>query len=108
MKNIINETEIIAQRHLSSFGFNEEQVSTLIVQGKKDLHKELVKLEVFLNIDTDSLADINNVLHALKGLFSQLGNYKIAEQLNEIEESDIRQVRIKEISELFFDAKIVF
>ncbi len=107
MKNIINETEIIAQKHLSSFGFNEEQVSTLIVQGKKDLHKELAKLEVFLNVDTDFLEDINNVLHALKGLFSQLGNHEIAEQLNEIRESDIKQVRIKKISKLFFDNKSI-
>lgn len=105
MKNIISETEVIAYDYLKDFGFNEEQISSLIVQGRKDLHKELTKLETLLDTDSVSLDDINNVLHALKGLLFQLGNHDVAEKLNEIRSHHESEVILKEISELLFDEK---
>ena len=101
MNNIMNETETIAVSHLKNFGFNEDQVSALISQGKKDLDKELGKLEI--QLDTGSVEGINNALRALKGLFSQLGNHNVAEQLNEIREGQGREAKLKEVSKLLFD-----
>lgn len=101
MDKIIDQTEIVATAHLKSFGFNEDQVNALVTQGKKDLQKELQKLKVLL--ENGSVEDINNALHALKGLFSQLGNHKVADRLNEIRTEEESQERLKEISELLFE-----
>lgn len=105
MKNIINETEMMAHAYFKDFGFNEDQINTLIAQGKKDLYKELGKLEMLIDNDMEFLDDINNVLHALKGLFFQLGNHEVAEQLDEIREGQNSKDKLKEISELLFDTK---
>ena len=106
MKNIINKTEIIAYDYFKDFGFNEDQINSLILQGKKDLHKELTKLETLLiHADTMSIDDINNILHALKGLLFQMGNHDLAEKLNEIRSNDERKVILKEIPALLFDKK---
>ena len=102
MKNIINETETIAYVYLEKFGFSREQLDALITQGKKDLHKELKNLNIIL--DTGSTEAINHSLHALKGLFFQLGNYKVAEQLDEIKDGEESTARLKEISKLLFDS----
>jgi len=103
MKHIIDETETIAYDHLKGFGFNDEQMKALIHQGKIDLQKELSKLKALLT-DTEqlSLDEINNSLHALKGLFFQLGNHQVAEQLNEIRSYGESKVILQEISELLF------
>lgn len=105
MKNLIDETEMMANVYFKDFGFTEDQIDTLITQGKKDIYKEVAKLEMLLNTDTEPLEEINNVLHALKGLFFQLGNHELAEQLGEISEDDRVKDRLKEISELFFHTK---
>ena len=106
MKNIISETEVIAYDYFKDFGFNEDQINSLIIQGKKDLHKELTKLETLLiHADTVSVDDINNILHALKGLLFQMGNHDLAEKLNEIRSKDEREVILKDLSELLFDKK---
>ena len=101
MNKIISETETIAVSHFKNFGFNEDQVNALILQGKKDLHNELGKLEILLEID--SVEGINNSLHALKGLFSQLGNDNVAERLDAIGEDQGREARLKDVSKLLFD-----
>jgi len=105
MKKIISETEVIAYDHLKTFGFSEEQVIPLIDRAKKDLHENLTKLEILLHEDTISIDDINNVLHALKGLLFNLGNHELAEKLNEIRSHLESKVSLKEISQLFFDEK---
>jgi hypothetical protein len=103
MENIIRETEIMAYDHFKAFGFNEEQISSLIDQGKKDLRKELGKLKTLLaESEKVSLDEINNSLHALKGLFAQFGNQHIAEQINEIRTNDKSKVILKKLSELLF------
>ncbi len=106
MKNIINKTEIIAHEYLKGFGFSEDQISSLVIQGKKDLHKELTKLETMLvDIDTVTLDELNNVLHALKGLLFQMGNHDLAKKFNEIRSNDEQKVVLRELSELLFDEK---
>lgn len=102
MKKIINETEITARKYFKDFGFRDEQIETLISKGKKDLNKELTKLDSLLKDNSASLNDINNVLHALKGLIFQLGNHDVAEKLNEIRSHDDRETVLEEISQLLF------
>ena len=62
----------------------------------------LMKLEILLHEDTISIDDINNVLHALKGLLFNLGNYELAEKLNERKSHLESEAGLKEISQLLF------
>ncbi len=103
MKNIINETEAIAYNYLKAFGFEDGQIIPLIIQGKKDLYKELTKLESLLYENTVSLDAINNVVHALKGLLFHMGNHELAEKLNETRSYPDNETALKEISQLLFD-----
>ena len=105
MEKIISETEVIAYDHLKAFGFAEEQIKPLVDQAKKDLQENLTKLEMLLHKDTISIDDINYVLHALKGLLFNLGNHKLAEQLNEIKSHLESKTSLEEISQLLFDEK---
>ena len=97
MKKIISQTEVIAFDYLKAFGFADEQINTLIGQGKRDLHKELTRLQTLIHAETIFYKDINNVLHALKGLLFQLGNHEVADQLNEIKSHLDAEVSLKEI-----------
>jgi len=100
MEKIISETEMIAFGYLKAFGFSDEHVNSLVDQGKKDLHKSLTELRTLLDDVVVSLDDINNVLHALKGLLFQLGNHDVADQLNEIRSHLESEVTLKEIARL--------
>lgn len=97
MEKIISETEVIAFDYLKAFGFADEQVNTLIIQGKKDLRKELTKLQTLLHAEVVSYDDINNILHALKGLLFQLGNHNVADQLGEIRSQLDSETALKKI-----------
>ncbi len=84
MEKLISKTEEIAVDYLKGFGLKEEQIALLIMQGKKDLRKELKKLDTLLHDDKTSNDDLNNVLHSLTGLLFQLGNHDAANRLIEI------------------------
>ncbi len=98
MEKLISHTEEIAFDYLKAFGFKDEQIDQLIIQGKKDLRKELIKLEILLHDDKISYDDINNVLHALKGLLFQLGNHEAAERLIEIRSHLDNEETLKELA----------
>jgi len=98
MEQIMNETEILAFDYFKAFGFDDKQIAQLIMQGKKDLHKELKKLKILLHTDTISYTDINNVLHSLKGLLFQLGNHTVSDKLNEVGLQNESDIRLKEIA----------
>jgi len=103
MSKIISETEVIAYDYLKAFGFKDEQIAPLIVQAKKDLIKTLAQLESALHAEDVSLEDINDGLHALKGLLFHLGNHELAEKLNEIRSHLDSEAAIKEVSQVLFD-----
>ena len=103
MKQIIDETVNIAYNYLAAFGFTKVQVDTLVIQGQKELSTTLDRFVTLLTSgDTLSshLEEINAILHALQGLFSQLGNEEIAVKLYEIKDSDTLTPRLVEISTL--------
>jgi len=84
MKNIIHETEHLAYVYLKGFGFADEQIIPLVELGKKNLSEALEKLKKLLNEEGYSLKDLDNILHAIKGLLLQLGNTQLAQELNAI------------------------
>lgn len=102
MKNIISETEVMAYEYLKAFGFGDDQIVPLITIGVKDLDKELKKLQNLVNADEVVAEDVNNVLHALKGLLFQLGNHPLAEKVNETRSDSISEVQLEEIRQLLF------
>ncbi len=102
MKTIIDETEAMAFDYFKAFGFDEEQINMLIIQGKKDLVINLDKLKLLLQEDEISTEDVSNVLHALKGLLFQLGNHEIAEKLNESRSDLENKETLEEVKELLF------
>jgi len=87
MEEILAQTENIAFDYLKAFGFQDEQVHSLITQGKADLLKGLTKLKKILKEETNSFDEMNNILHSLRGLLFQLGNHTLAEDFSEIEAS---------------------
>lgn len=103
MIHIIKQTESISYQYLKELGFSDEQILSLISVGKKDLEKELLKLKILIDSNDFVLTDINNSLHALKGLLFQLGNHTLAERLNEIRSTlDVKE-SVETIKQLLFD-----
>jgi len=85
VESVIKETLEIAERRFKAFGFSEEQCERLLLSGKDNIERELQRLRKIL---TNKHRDINkcqNTLHALKGLFSNLGNHRLAEALLALE-----------------------
>ena len=103
MKQIIDETVGIAYEYLSTFGFTKLQVETLVTQGQNELYTTLAKfvtLQTSESITVSNLEEINEILHALKGLFSQMGHENMVEKLYEIQATDNVSYRLAEINRL--------
>ncbi len=100
MEKLINETVKIAHKHFKEFGFEDEQIVSLLESGKRDLTKELDKLQKLLEKEPIEIDTINLSLHALKGLFLTMGNIAVADRLIELrQESEYARI-ITEIKEL--------
>jgi hypothetical protein len=76
MSQVIEESLQIAAEKFKAFGFNEAQIEQLLASAKADLDKEIERLRPLLQSDTPDIEKINQVLHALKGLFYNMGNTK--------------------------------
>ena len=103
MKHIIDETVGIAYEYLVTFGFTKSQVDTLVNQGQNELYSTLEKfvtLQTLEIITVSNLEEINEILHALQGLFSQMGDEKMAKNLYEIQVTDNVSYRLAEINKL--------
>ena len=103
MKQIINETVGIAYEYLMTFGFTKSQVDTLVTQGKNELYSTLEKfvtLQTSESITDSNLKEVNEILHALQGLFSQMGHENMAGKLYEIQATDNVSYRLAEINKL--------
>ena len=84
MEKLLTETLEIARKNFKKFGFEDEQIVSLLSSGEKDLSKELSKLQKLIENDPIDIATVNLSLHALKGLFLTMGNSIVADQLNEL------------------------
>jgi hypothetical protein len=100
MEEIIAQTEKIAFDHLKAFGFQDEQIHSLVKQGKEDLLKGLTKLQKILKEETNSFDEIDDILHSLKGLSFQLGNHALANTFEEIEASSKDEVHLAKLKAL--------
>ena len=100
MKNLINETMEIASQHFKNFGFEDEQIEPLLASGKRDLTKELNKLQELLQKEIIEIDKINLSVHAMKGLFLTMGNLSVGEKLSEIHNKSEDTRIINEIKKL--------
>lgn len=100
LEKLINETTEIARKHFQAFGFEDEQITSLLAAGQRDLTKELGKLQALLESDKIDIDVINLSLHALKGLFLNMGNIAVAEKLNELRQEGSTAERLAEIRAL--------
>jgi len=99
MDELINETVEIAHKHFKEFGFEDEQISSLLESGKRDLIKELIKLQKLLEKKLIDIDSVNLSLHALKGLFLTMGNTTVGDKLYEFRHKNENE-RITEIKKL--------
>jgi hypothetical protein len=100
MEKVINETAEMAHKHFKEFGFEDEQIVQLLESGKRDLTKELNKLQKILDQEPIEIDTVNLSLHALKGLFLTMGNTAVADKLIELrQESEITRI-INDIKKL--------
>jgi hypothetical protein len=100
MEKLINETVEIARKHFKMFGFEDEQTIQLIESGKRDLTKELNKLQKLLEKEIIEIDAVNLSLHALKGLFLTMGNTAVADKLIELRQESENIRIISEVKEL--------
>ena len=100
MDKLINETIEIARKHFQGFGFSDEQTVPLLEAGKRDLTKELNKLQKLLDSEVIEVDEINLSFHALKGLLLNMGNSAIADKLVELRQENVNADIIAEIKSL--------
>jgi len=100
MEKLLNETMDIALSHFNEFGFESEQIASLLTSGKRDLIKELSKLQKLLDIEPINIDAVNLSLHALKGLFLTMGNTIVADKLNELRQENDNTYIVNEIKVL--------
>jgi hypothetical protein len=74
MEKLISETMQIARERFMAFGFKETQIEQLLESGKRDLEKEISKLSQLIGEDELNFQEINQSLHAIKGLLYNMGN----------------------------------
>ncbi len=89
MEKVINETVEMAHKHFKKFGFEDEQIVQLLESGKRDLAKELNKLQKLLEKEPIEIDTVNLSLHALKGLFLTMGNTDLADKLIELRQESV-------------------
>ena len=103
MKQIIDETVGIAYAYLATFAFTKSQVETLVNQGQNELYSTLEKfvtLQTSESITDSNIEEVNEILHALQGLFFQMGDENMAEKLYEIQATDNVSCRLAEMNKL--------
>ncbi|GEM_PF-1160263 len=98
MQRIILQTERIAREYLIGLGFGEEQIDPLIDQAKKDLYRELARMDRIRRSKAPDIAELDRALHAIKGLLFNLGNHELAEKLEGVRaETDAPQKMLSDL-----------
>ena len=100
MDELVNETVEIARKYFKGVGFDDEQIASLLKAGKRDLTKELTKIQELLESECVDIDAVNLSLHALKGLFLTMGNNSMGEKLNELRKENENEHIISEIKKL--------
>lgn len=100
MDELINETVKISRKYFKELSFEDEQITSLIESGKRDLTKELTKLQKLFESEIIDITAVNLSLHALKGLFLTMGNIKIGNMFDELHNENDNSRIITEIMRL--------
>lgn len=100
MQRLIDETIAIAGKNFQGFGFDEEQIDSLLEAGKRDLTKELKVLQTLLGSEPINVNTLNLSLHALKGLLLNMGNIEVAEKFTELRQGKMDTHALTEIKAL--------
>ena len=90
-----------AREYFEAFGFEEAQLNELLDSAKSDLTSTLESLYQALHTTPPSREELNALLHALKGLFLNLGAMGLGEQMREIEQEELLE-RISSLKKLLF------
>ena len=101
MEELIEETKRIAAERFGTFGFAQAQIEQLLVSGERDIRKEAARLQQLLSEETADPERINQSLHALKGLFLNMGNETLAEKLSDLRHDDNHGEKITVLRNLF-------
>lgn len=83
---IIDETLELAREECEKFQFDTAQTEKMIQAGKRDLQRELNRLEKVIREHPLRLEQIHHSLHALKGLFLFMGNHAASEKCGQLEQ----------------------
>ena len=100
----VGEITAYAHSYFSEFGFDDEQIERLTLQGTVDLNNLLQQLKEGLEADELKPKEIDDTLHAIKGIVAQLGNTELAKQLTDIRKDLNEGSSLHEIYRLFFKA----
>ena len=103
MRNITKDILDNAKEYFSNFGFQEEQISSLLQKGERDIETLIDEVEEILSKSSIDLNLLNSKLHALKGLILQLGSTEIGNKINESRNSLDNSETIKRLKELLLD-----
>ena len=92
MQKIIVETEQKAYPFLKKFGFDEKEIPLVVAKGIFDLETIIDQLKVlFPTVSENNIDELDNLLHGMKGLLVQLGNYGLVEEIEKLRNyQDIR------------------
>ena len=97
MEHVIEETLRIAKEKFSEFGFKDDQIEQLLASGKRDLLGELEKLKSLLDSEPYDIEKINKSLHALKGLFFNMGNTETGDIMTDLRKGSDPDESIRKI-----------
>jgi len=100
MEELIEETKRIAAERFKTFGFAQAQIDQLLASGERDMKKELAHLRELLMQEPNDIELINRSLHALKGLFLNMGNDDAAEKLTDLRKEEDHASKIKVLKKL--------
>lgn len=91
-----------AQKYFMESGFSPETVALLLDAGRRDMEKELSKLEHLKAQEPFLFEETDSVLHALKGLLMNTGNAVDAGKINDIRsmEAHDRHETVRLLNEL--------
>ena len=101
MEELIEETRRIAIERFGTFGFAQAQIDQLLSSGERDIRKEAARLQQLLSENTPDPEQINQSLHALKGLFLNMGNEVLAEKLSDLRHDENHKEKITVLKNLF-------
>lgn len=103
MEKFIDEAVEKMREHFLSAGFEFSRIEALGEIGRKDLRSELSKLNELLSQRPLPEEQIDNVLHALKGLLNNMGNVETARKISDLRnrlENDTENT-VSELKQIF-------